>query len=569
MTARTASLVMPIYSSNFFNKTLLALSTFLIVILFTFSTADWPTLYRFAVGQSSAGHRAALHIPLRLDDDVMISLRAGYILEETGKPSLNRSDLAQPSTSYATPYLFSWLLRCVGKDLAIYLYALLGLVCVALTMCCLVHYSESRVRGMILVAALCLTTTHLLYSLGGWDHLFQGLFLTAATCLSLTNPDRPKRALLIALLLALGTLFRPDGVLLALGILASLWFSTHRSRVFLSGLLPYLIIMGVALAINYHQFGHLTPTPARLKIGGAPSLGYILHYIFANGILSYSALTLFVILLVLSFGSRLFTSHRQTIPIVFACVLTVGFALYNSDYFAGARMVWSSACVLAATLACLAPLNFPGLEESQVRNATSYWRSQPAMRLLLVIYVLLVASGVTVTAIRQKIQKATISPQQLETSAVAQQYVIAHWINTNLHPQDGSLGFFYLGVSYDLPSFEIADFLGKGDEAIATLKAKQGPPGHNKWDLDRTLTKWKPQAIVPPGPIDPNLPDTRENSYRHAPNLLLNSRIVNGFQYCYVPALEFGVVDKWGFFLRNDIAVQHTNQLRCSHADSH
>ncbi len=290
----------------------------------------------------------------------MISLRAGYILEETGKPSLNRSDLAQPSTSYATPYLFSWLLHCVGKDLAIYLYALLGLACVALTMCCLVQYSVSRVRGMILVAALCLTTTHLLYSLGGWDHLFQGLFLTAATCLSLTNHDRPKRALLIALLLALGTLFRPDGVLLALGILASLWFSTHRWRVFLSGLLPYLIIMGVALAINYHQFGHLTPTPARLKIGGAPSLGYILHYIFANGILSYSALTLFVGLLVLSFGSRLFTSHRQTIPIVFACVLTVGFALYNSDYFAGARMVWSSTCVLAATLACLAPLSFSG-----------------------------------------------------------------------------------------------------------------------------------------------------------------------------------------------------------------
>ena len=128
---------MPIYSSNFFNKSLSAVSTFLIVILFVFFTADWPTLYRFAVGQNSAGHWAALHAPLRLDDDVMISLRAGYILEETGKPSLNRSDLAQPSTSYATPYLFSWLLRCVGKDRAIYLFALLGLACVALTMCCL------------------------------------------------------------------------------------------------------------------------------------------------------------------------------------------------------------------------------------------------------------------------------------------------------------------------------------------------------------------------------------------------------------------------------------------------
>jgi hypothetical protein len=563
-------LVMPMNFSEFFKKALPAVTTFLIVILFTFSTADWPTLYRFAAGQNPPGHWAALHAPLRLDDDVMISLRAGYMIEETGKPSFNRTDAAQPSTSYAAPYLFSWLLHCVDKESAIYLYALLGLACVALTMSCLVQYSLSRVRGIILVAALCLTTTHLLYSLEGWDHLFQGLFLTAATCLSLTNHVRPKRALLIALFLAIGTLFRPDGVLLALGILASLWFSTHRWRVFLSALIPYLVIMGVALAINHHQFGHLTPTPARLKIGGAPSLGYILHYTLANGILSYTALTLFVGLLILSFGSRLMPSHRQAIPIVFACILTVGFALYNSDYFAGARMVWSPTCVLTATFACLkSPLSSPKLEVSQVRNAASYWRTLPAMRWILVLYIVVVASGVMITAIRQKIHKATISAPQLETSAVAQQYVIAHWINTNLHPKDGPLGFFYLGVSYDLPSFEIADFFGKADEAIATLKAKQGPPGHNKWDLDRTLTKWKPQAIVPPGPIDPNLPDTRENAYRHEPNLLLNSTIVNGFQYCYAPAHEFGVVDKWGFFLRNDIAAQHTNQLRCSHADTH
>src|ERR1700693_3238315 len=99
---------MPRDFSNFFNKALCAASTFLIVILFTFSTADWPTLYRFALGQNPPGHWAALHVPLRLDDDVMISLRAGYMLAETGKPSFNRSDVAQPSTSYATPYLFSW-----------------------------------------------------------------------------------------------------------------------------------------------------------------------------------------------------------------------------------------------------------------------------------------------------------------------------------------------------------------------------------------------------------------------------------------------------------------------------
>jgi len=541
------------------SRNVLAVLTFVVVILLTFAMGDWPNLYRFAAG--GAGARTKLHTPMRLDDDVMISLRAGYMLGETGKPSMNRTDVAQPSTSYATPYLYSWLLHCFSRESAIYVYAFLGLISVALTMFLIVLYSSSGILGVIVAAALCLTTTHLLYGLGGWDHLFQGLFLTAATCLSLSKGIRPRRAFVIALLLAAGTIFRPDAGLLAVGILASLWFSTPRWKILLSGVIPYIAIVGSVLAINFHQFRHVTPTTARLKIGGAPSLGYILHYILANGFLSYSALTLFVVLILLLLVYRIPATHRRVIPIVIACVVTVGFALYNSDYFGGARMVWSSTCVLAAMFGVLTPRAiFP-----EVHYAESSWSHTSRLaRLTLVVYAVVVIVGITIVAVRRQIQKATISSGVVQTSAVAQQYVIARWINANLRPKDGSIGFFYLGVSYDLPSFEIADFLGKADEAIATLKAKQGPPGHNKWDLDRTLTKWKPQAIVPPGPVDPNLPDTRENSHEHAPDLLLNQEITTGFRYCYVPASDFGVVDKWGFFLRNDIAMQHLDQLRCS-----
>ena len=538
-----------------------AVSTFLVVIILTFSIGDWPNLYRFAAGTS--GGRAAFRAPLRLNDDVMVSLRAGYMLRETGTPSMNRTDVAQPSTSYAAPYLYSWLLHFFSRESAIYVYALLGLLSVALTMCLIVLYSASGIRGVILVAALCLTTTHLLYSLGGWDHLFQGLFLTAATCLSLSKRVRPQRALVIALLLVLGTTFRPDGGLLALGILASLWFATPRWRVLLSGLIPYVAIMGLVLAVNDYQFGHLTPTPARLKIGGAPSLGYKLHYILANGVLSYSALTLFTGLLLLLLAYRIPATHRRVIPIVIACVVTVGFALYNSDYFAGARMVWSSTCVLAVAFGVLAPR----LAYLEVQEAKSSWsQAAPLVRMILAAYVVVIAVGLTAGAVQRRIQEATITSGLVKTSATAQQYVIARWIKANLQPKDGPIGFFYLGVSYDLPSFEVADFLGKADEAIATLKAKQGPPGHNKWDLDRTLTKWKPQAIVPPGPVDPNLPETRENSHRHAPDLLLNQKIAGDFQYCYVPASDPGVVDQWGFFVRDDIAARYSGELRCSQA---
>jgi hypothetical protein len=166
--------------------------------------------------------------------------------------------------------------------------------------------------------------------------------------------------------------------------------------------------------------------------------------------------------------------------------------------------------------------------------------------------------------ITQRAKNAVISRNLVYTSPTAQQYVIAKWIDENLRPSDGSIGFFFLGVSYDLPRFEIADVLGKADESIATSNVKWGPPGHNKWDIDKTLAKWKPQAIVPAGPSDPTLPETRENSRRHAPDLLLNDRISKEFTYCYVPDSVAGVSDKWGFFLRKDIAALHLDQLRCS-----
>ena len=118
-------------------------------------------------------------------------------------------------------------------------------------------------------------------------------------------------------------------------------------------------------------------------------------------------------------------------------------------------------------------------------------------------------------------------------------------------------------MSYDLPRFEIADFNGVADESIATRKAGNGMPGHNKWNVSTTLDKWNPQAIVPGGPIDPTRPETRANSLTHAPYLLSNSKITGEYAYCYVPDSDVSMQDKWGFYLRKDIATRHLDQLRC------
>jgi hypothetical protein len=239
-------------------------------------------------------------------------------------------------------------------------------------------------------------------------------------------------------------------------------------------------------------------------------------------------------------------------------------------------MWWSSACVLAAMIAVSAPAVLVS-----GRNPTGPWisisqayRDNPpslparhglsiAQTVSIVLTILFVA-GIMSSLVARRAKGAMISPNLIYGSPTAQQYVIARWIDANLRPGDGSIGFFFLGVAYDLPRFEIADFLGKADESIAVSKVKQGPPGHNKWDIDKTLAKWKPQAIVPAGPSDPALAETRENARRHAPDLLFNDTISKDFTYCYVPDSTAGVHDRWGFFLRRDIAALHLDQLRCS-----
>ncbi len=505
----------------------------------------------------------------------MISLRSGYILLERGMPAFNRTDAAQPSTSYIAPYLFAGLLKLLHPNFAIVLYALLGLFSVAGTAAIIVWYSRSTTNALLLALLLLCTSTSLMFALNGWDHLFQGFFLTFAAALSLKPGMTSRRMVAASFLLVLGTLFRPDGFIIALGILAVLSLSSSRARQFISfGAAPYILLTGAALALNLHQFGHLTPTTVRLKFGAAPSLGYILKYIVANGILSYSALTLLVMLTVFYFAfSRTMRGVKGRI-VISCCLVTAAIALYNSDYLSGARMIWSPVCVLAVLIAVSSPALFPSFKhrlKELLEIAPIYRRSPSASsspyatlgyRVFLAFMAIAVLGGLA-SLIAQRQKSAIISQDSFYESRTAPQFFISQWIAGNLKPSDGSIGFFVLGVSYDLPRFEIADFNGVADEAIATRKAGNGMPGHNKWDVNTTLDKWNPQAIVPGGPIDPTRPETRENSLTHAPYLLSNSRITGGYAYCYVPDADGGIRDQWGFYLRKDIAARHMEQLRC------
>lgn len=557
------------------DKKLAAVLTFAFTCIFTVACATWPDIYGFTRTFQPGTPRHHLTSPVRLYDDVMIGFRTSYILRERGIPAFNRIDVAQPTTSYIAPYLFACLLKLLRPNFAIIFYALLGLFCVAGTMAIVVWYSRSTTNALLLVLLLLSTSTNLKFALNGWDHLFQGFFLAFAIALSLKPGMTSRRMFAVSFLLVLGTLYRPDGLIIALGIFAVVFLSSSSVRQFvLFGAAPYILLTGAALALNFHQFGHLTPTSARLKLGAAPSLGYILKYIVENGILSYSALTLLVMLAVFYFVFSRTMPRAKGLIVIGCCVVTAAIALYNSDYLSGARMIWSPVCVLAVLIAVSSPALFPSSKHrlKELMEIAPIYRRQPSAspspfamagsRAFLAFMAVVVISSLA-SLIVQRHKSAVISQNSFYESNTAQQYFIAQWIARNLSPSDGSIGFFFLGVSYDLPRFEIADFNGVADESLARRKAGNGMPGHNKWDVNTTLDKWNPQAIVPGGPIDPARPETRLNSLTHAPYLLSNSRITGGYAYCYVPDSDAGIRDEWGFYLRKDIAARHLDQLRC------
>jgi hypothetical protein len=189
-------------------------------------------------------------------------------------------------------------------------------------------------------------------------------------------------------------------------------------------------------------------------------------------------------------------------------------------------------------------------------------RVVPALRLATELAIVLVAAMSLLPAIRARLEGAMVARRTVSESDTAQQYVIVKWISSTLKPRDGAVGYFYLGIAYFAPSFEAADFLGKADERIAGTKVKWGPPGHNKWDIDTTLAKWNPQAIIPAAPSDPWAPGAEQRAraalaehrdFGFVADLMLNRRVRREYAYCYLREGGLPTRDRWGFFLRTDI----------------
>lgn len=403
--------------------------------VFTLLYAHYPEIYLFATDPMQSPIERLLTAPIHLSDDIMISLRTGYILNETGIPAFNRNDIAQPSTSYLIPYIYGTLLKVMSNSIATIAFSVLGFLSVLIVFITLIITSKSLSNGLILVAALCLTTTHSLYVLNGWDHLFQSAFLSVGTALVLKSKNSVFAYLVAATCLAIGTFARPDGIIISSFIILSAYLlNLSRFRVSLSLVLPFIVLIALGLFINFLQFSEFTPTTARLKIGASPSIIYSTTYLLKNGVFSFSSISMIVILLILYVSQRHLWSNRALIPIFLGCSLVSLFAAFNSDVFEGGRMFWTSACVMAVALTGSAPklvnLNLENLNKiiafSREYKKISFF-SRLTAKFYALTFILIIALS-SIFSISEKINNLLVRENSYSPSSTAQIYRIVKWI---------------------------------------------------------------------------------------------------------------------------------------------
>jgi len=511
--------------------------------------------------------------PVHLSDDVMISLRAGEMFNTVGTPSLNAGDLAQPSTSYLAPYLFSFFSKIFLPNFAVIVYALLGFLLSIMTLSLIMFNSRSRFVGILLFIMLVTTTTFRQYSALGWDHIFQSAFLLLAIHLIFNYKLDWLKTSLVSISLVLAVGFRADGIILALSlILATHIRIINKSRSFYL-FFTFCFLFLCLLLINLFQFGRFTPTTFRLKIGANPSLENSIKYVTDN-VLDWSSVSLLLFcFIVYLMYFRLFP--LEVIPIVLGSAITALYSFWVSDVFSGGRMFWASS-VLMSYLVCRfipSPINF---ELSGAFKGTTGLRvtllSQKMLLASLIALMVFSPFKTLLTETYNSLAQSKSIVRTEDTSATSSQYVITKLINQNFNPSDGAIGLYWLGVSFNLQNFEVADFLGKGDEIIATSILKWGPPGHNKWDTEATLKKWNPQVIIPPernmysiNPDEARKWIFEKRPYAFVADLRLNETIDSNYAYCFMrksPGLKLKT--NWGFYVRNDIVLKTRNLIACN-----
>lgn len=96
-----------------------------------------------------------------------------------------------------------------------------------------------------------------------------------------------------------------------------------------------------------------------------------------------------------------------------------------------------------------------------------------------------------------------------------------------------------------------------------------GPPGHNKWDISKSIAKRNPQVILPPSNMteltteEANLRMGARADWGFGPDLILNQTILSEYSYFFISRKYLNQNDFHGFYLKNSLKIIYSNELTC------
>lgn len=464
-----------------------------------FQVAAWPRLFRSRGWETGALALVLLLAGVHqiyfstLAEDAYITFRYSAQLAAGNGPVFNIGERVEGYSNFLLMVLLAAPLSIADVDIVL-LARLLGGVSTLVALV-LVHLLVRRITGSGAAGVLAATVTAAVgsvaaYGLSGMETpLFVALVLA---CLLAILADRP---VVGGLLIALATMTRPDGAVIAAVILVRYLFTASNPRSRGRSIALYL---GAAASIGVPwtvwrvlYYGHFLPNPVAAKSGMDPGWQLASGWLYLVGfVVAVQALLLLVpvaVHLTVRRAGRIDGPERDAVLLLFstAAVYTAFFVVSGGDWMPAWRFFVPVVPLVTAGVVAACWLAWPPAAPAPGRRAPL---------LVVGLTLLLLASSVTDPAMRP-----AVDDWRRQVAELAE---IGAWLDRTLPPGTVVSTFANGALSYRAGlDLVVVDQLGLTDEHIARDGRRQatGIVGHGAHDYDYIVRERRPEVVVTTG----------------------------------------------------------------------
>jgi hypothetical protein len=519
----------------------------LLVVLIA-SLAIYNSGFEYIGAQTFRVGNAVYHTTL---DDVMITLRVATNIAAGHGPYFNPGEYVAANTSLLWPFLLAIPRSLFGLSQTVIFVCVLSLLLTVLTVAAVALASRTTATSALAAAVIVTSPSVSYYAWTGWEHVPQMLLVTVAFLILIGRlpglRDDTARLRLSVVMLTVAFLVRPDTLLLLAvpGAVLAHRFWRRRDRRDGAALAVAIGLGALYYLAHLYFYDSLVPNTFNLKVSAeGESVSHGLAYLLRN--VTDGGNTLLVLLSIACLFLRRAPRSADLIVGTSLVLYVLSIVAVGGDYFSRGRF-----------LLCITPIAVFVVFDCLWDAAGSTLAKICKVGFLLAVVLLvplhsgwrdLVVQGDSVQ-LRPLVQRA-----DLPVRPIGAQLAMIPVIREALTPADGQIGLFFLGsLSYYLPEFQFADFLGKADPVVAESPAKWGPVAHNKWDIEYTLTAHR-VSIVPLEPITRAEAEqivAQRRAYGAAAALVLHPLAQS--RYRYIQAQTLGLGPEMGLLVRNDL----------------